>query len=177
MILSLTTSGFPVLHSRLDIDGEATVPAWYSSVLLFCIGLCSLGLHFMRRAAVPKESSYFWLVFGSVFFFLSLDESARIHEIFDEQFQIKWIFFYAPFAAIFFIYSMYYLFLRERDKRLSLWALTGLLIFGLGGLGTEAYTYFVPSGVAENVVEESLEMIGAIILLVGCMQGVIHSSN
>jgi hypothetical protein len=62
-----------------DVSGESNIPEWYSaatlalsSVLLLVIGLAKKGEH-------DRFASY-WLFMSFVFFFLSLDEAACIHE-------------------------------------------------------------------------------------------------
>jgi hypothetical protein len=176
MVLSLATQDFPTLHSRFDIDGEATVPAWYATVILFSVALCSVVIHVLqRRANRDAKLPYHWLIFAVAYCFFSLDEAACIHEAFDTRLRIKWIYIYAPFAAIFFAYCAYYLIFVESDKLLSRWVLCGMSVFGLGALGMEAWTYFFYSAnseLAEAMVEESLELIGTTIVFIGSLKGI-----
>ncbi len=62
-----------------DVSGESNIPEWYSvitlgfsSVLLLVIGLLKKGEH--------DRFTPYWLFMSFVFFFLSLDEGACIHE-------------------------------------------------------------------------------------------------
>lgn len=175
MILSLVTGDHRVIHSRFDIDGEATVPAWYSTLLLFCVAQCAIGIHcFRRRTEANARMAFFWLIFAIVFCFLSLDEAARIHEVFGERLNIKWIFVYAPFAAVFFAVCVYFFVAVEPQKTLGRWILGGLIIFASGGLGGESYSYFFGSSMTEKVFEESFEMFGAIVILTGCLRELIR---
>jgi len=175
MILSLATGNHRVIHSRFDIDGEATVPAWYSTLLLFCVAQCAIGIHrFRRRTESDARMASFWLIFAIVFCFLSLDEAARFHEVFGERLNIKWIFVYAPFAAVFFAVCVYFFIAIEPQKILGRWVLGGLILFASGGLGGESYSYFFGSSMTEKIFEESCEMFGAIVILTGCLRELIH---
>jgi hypothetical protein len=180
MGLSLATQNYPALNSRFDIDGEATIPAWYSTIILFSVALCSLVIYDLRRRAdADAKWPYFWLAFAVAYCFFSIDEAARIHEAFDMRLGLKWIFYYAPIAAAFFVYCAYYLVFIETDKRLSRWVVCGITVFGLGALGMETWTYvfYSPKTVlAETIVEESLELIGTTLVLIGCLKGIRHLS-
>ncbi|MDC7242695.1 MAG: hypothetical protein PQJ44_01655 [Sphaerochaetaceae bacterium] len=103
--------------------------------------------------------------------FLSLDEAAQIHEIFDETFNIKWIYIYAPLGGIFFLASTYFLTKITYLKK-AFWIIGGLMIFALGGLVGEAYAYFINNSaysLIETVFEEGLELLGSTFVLNGCM--------
>lgn len=177
VLLSLVTREFPTLYSRFDLDSEATVPAWYSSALLLCVSLCAAGLYLMRRDSAPRPTiRLFWLVFAAAYLYLSIDEAARIHEALEERLRVKWIYLYAPFAAAFLIYCANYLTRIESYPKVRLWILGGILVYGLGALGAEAMLYFFYSSSVEPlevVVEESLEMIGTSMVLVGCLHGIV----
>lgn len=176
VLLSLVTSDFPILYSRFDLDSEATVPAWYSSALLLCVSLSAAILHLIQPHTASRPTiRLFWLVFAGAYLFLSLDEAARIHEALEERLRVKWIYLYSPLALIFLIYCATYLTRIETRPRVRRWILGGILVYGLGALAGEALLYFfyVPSvEPLEVVVEESLEMIGTSMVLVGCLHGV-----
>lgn len=178
MGLSLATQKFPTLHSRFDIDGEATVPAWYATILLFSVALCSIVIHVLQQRKKPDAKwPYHWLIFATAYFFFSLDEAARIHEALETRLHLKWIYIYAPFAAVFFAYCAYYLAFVESDKQLSRWVLCGITLFGLGALGMEAWTYFfysASSELAEAMIEESMELIGTTVVFIGCLKGILN---
>lgn len=175
MILSLATDDHRLIHSRFDIDGEATVPAWYSTVLLFCVAQCAFALYYLRNKTEPNARlPSFWLVFALVYCFLSLDEAARIHEMLGERMNIKWIFIYAPFAAVFFAFCCYFFIFAEAHKEVGKWVLGGLILFAAGGLGGESISYFFGSSLTEKIFEESFEMFGTIVVLVGCLQEVLR---
>ena len=166
------------IADRFNLDGEANIPEWYSAVLLFSVSLSSLAIYLLGRKGIGGDRPWnrFWLAFAGVYCFLSLDECARLHEIIDSATPLKWVYAYAPFAAIFFIIcAFYFVVIRNGEKRVRNWVLGGLIVYALGGLVSELIGYlFRPLQhalqQAEFVIEEGLEMIGAIIVLMGVLQ-------
>lgn len=159
------------IHNRFDLNAEANIPTWFSTVLLFSVSLCSLGIYILRKNT--PQPRIFWLMFSGVYCFLSLDEAARLHEIIDVATSIKWVFVYAPVAGIFFIICAYHL-IKNENKTLRQWILGGLVVYATGGLFSEfiGYSFYPLSPLlqqAEFVIEEALEMIGTLIVLRGCL--------
>lgn len=62
------------------VDGEGNIPAWYSASLLI---FCSLLLAAITAAEKSHGGRYIahWLFLSLIFVFLSLDESAQLHEL------------------------------------------------------------------------------------------------
>lgn len=62
-----------------DLDGEGNVPAWYSSALLL---LCAVSLAVIWNAKTLARDPYaiHWRFLAILFLFMSLDETAAIHE-------------------------------------------------------------------------------------------------
>jgi len=159
------------IHNRFNLDKEANIPTWFSTVLLFSVSLTSLIIHILGRD-IESDASWhsFWLGFSAVYCFLSLDEAARIHEIFDNSLQLKWIYVYAPFGALFFMVCTYFLIVINKNNVLSSWILGGLIVYALGGLIGESIDYFLYSSQAEVVFEEGFELLGTIMVFTGCLQ-------
>ena len=166
------------IANRFNLDGEANVPEWYSAVLLFSVSLSSLAVYLLSRKGIGPDHPWkkFWLAFAGVYCFLSFDECSRVHEIFDSATALKWVYAYAPFAAIFFVVCVFYFVtIRRGEKRVRNWVLGGLIVYALGGLVSEFIGYLfrpLPHGIQqmEFVIEEGLEMIGAITVLMGGLQ-------
>ena len=162
------------IHNRFNLDAEANIPTWFSTLLLFCVSLTSFILYnFRNKLKIDTSMHTFWLVMSAAYCFLSLDEAARIHEVIDAILHIKWIYIYAPLAGIFFMTCVYFLVIINKDvnsKNLRNWIIGGLLIYALGGLGGETYDYFVHSSSVEVVFEEGLEFLGTIMVLIGSLQ-------
>ena len=169
------------IHNRFDLDGEANIPAWFATVLLFSVSFSSLILFLLSvQSTGDQRPVFFWLIFGLAYMFLSLDEAARIHEIFDEVFRIKWIFVYAPFGFAFFAFCSFWLIKRNESKSLRYLVLVGMCVFGTGGLLGESVAHFfwtqmTPSmRTAELLFEEGLELVGTSTVLIGVLSEFSH---
>jgi hypothetical protein len=166
------------VSARLDPNLEANIPGWYSTMLLASIAAVSLLNHRMgdRTPTNGWLARRFWLLLGGVFAFLSLDEAARLHELIDDPVPgAKWVFYYAPFAALFIAACVYHLARqRDDDPRLRTWILGGMLLMAIGGLGGELLEYSFPMNDVlrriEMTVEELAEVFGAILVLLGCLR-------
>jgi len=158
------------IQDRFDLNGEANIPTWYSTELLFAISLSSLILCVLSQT--DWHSRKFWLVFACVYGFLSLDEAARLHEMFNKY--LKWVVVYAPFAGLFFVFCAHHLF-HSNNLPLRNFIVGGLIVYALGGLvGETVSSLFHPLSPllqqVEFVWEEGLEMLGSILVLTGCLQ-------
>jgi hypothetical protein len=62
------------------LDGECNIPSWFSSALLL---LCSFLLAVVAAAQRQRRDGRFghWLALSLIFAFLSLDETAQLHEL------------------------------------------------------------------------------------------------
>lgn len=155
-------------HDRFDLDAEANIPTWFSTVLLFAISMSSILIYRLSPKDRPAQS--FWLIFSLIYGFFSLDEAARIHELIDPA--LKWVYVYAPlFGAFFFVCACH--FGKDGPPSPRRWILGGLMVFALGGMGGEWVSHLLnplPYGLQqlEFVFEEGLEMLGSILVLVGC---------
>jgi len=170
------SDSFPVaLHNRFDLDVEANVPAWYSTVLLFTVALAAFVIHRWGAATGSERRRWpwFWLVMATVFCLISLDEAARLHEAIDDAGYPKWVFFYAPLFAGLFAACTYYLFAIRDDPELRRWIIAGLIVGFGGGVGAESVMHgFELSSRWEEfevIVEEGLELVGTSMVLVGCV--------
>jgi len=166
------------IDNRFDLDVEANVPTWYSTILLFSVSLSCISVYIQAQKACNRDRFWrrFWLIMGVGYGFLSLDEAARLHEVINVMLSTSWTFVYAPFAGVFFLLCVYYFaVVRGADKSLRNWILGGLIVYALGGLISEAigYLYWPLPPVLyglELVSEECLEMTGTIMVLRGCLQ-------
>jgi len=74
-------TGYYVFHRVFDMTREESIPNWYASILLFCIGLTSLLIYVVQRGeGVRRSDASPWLFFSGFFTFLSMDDGAKIHE-------------------------------------------------------------------------------------------------
>ncbi len=71
----------PALVSLFDVTGEGNIPTWFSSSLLLA---CSLLLSIIAINKKSERDRYAlrWAGLAACFLFISVDEAARIHELF-----------------------------------------------------------------------------------------------
>src|ERR1044071_1537856 len=69
----------PLLNPLFDLDGEANIPAWFSSAQLLAIAL-TLWVTNRFRSDHTMPSRLFLNLLAAGFLVLSLDETAQIHE-------------------------------------------------------------------------------------------------
>lgn len=162
------------------VDGEANIPAWYSSSLLL---LCALLLAAIAVAQKHQGGSHVvhWLVLSLIFAFLSLDETAQLHELSIRPLQdlfgltgflhYAWIIPAGLCVALFVLgYLSFLARLPARTRRLFL--LAGAIFVG-GAIGVEAVSGKHASLHGERnltyhliiTVEELLEMAGVVIFI------------
>jgi hypothetical protein len=82
ILQGLHHSGQPVpagVLARLDLDRENNIPTWFSSVLLAAAAIL---LFFIARArsALKDRLAPYWFGLALVFLYLSVDETASLHE-------------------------------------------------------------------------------------------------
>ena len=71
--------GFDDRIYRLDLDTEASLPTWFSSTLMLICALALLAIT-LRTIRSDRRKALPWLLLTFMFFALSLDEIAMLHE-------------------------------------------------------------------------------------------------
>lgn len=67
------------LHTILNLDGESTIPSWFSSIQLFLIGLI-FWIKSLQSNKITLISTFFFKTAGTGFIYLSADETSQFHE-------------------------------------------------------------------------------------------------
>lgn len=165
------------IYDRISLDREANIPTWFSTILLLLVSVSSFIIYLLHSETNKDKWPKFWLVFSLVYCFLSIDEGARMHEIFMDRFNLKWIYVYAPISFMFFAYTAWFLIKVNNNKRLALFIVGGLIIYASGGLGCETIYFFFYQGKSEVMVEEGFEMLGSITVLTGTLLEISESHN
>lgn len=118
---------------------ESTVPTWYSSFLLLACAFVLSLIHLAKRRA-RDPFRHHWLLLAILFLFLSVDETAQIHETIGDLaakkasgllggFAPAWTAVYGPLVALFAVF--YFRFLRHLPRRTAiLFVLSGFLHVG-----------------------------------------------
>jgi len=172
----------------IDMEAEANLPTWFATILLFTIGVVLLALAGATGRG-QRPSALFLLIAGAGFVFLSADEASRIHEGATKALEgVRWLprakgghMISVPvYAAIVLVLAL----LCCRDlwatwrhfRRPSAIIMLGVALLLLGAVGTEFVRFeFLPNDPktalwhVQVVVEESLEMAGASVILYGVL--------
>jgi hypothetical protein len=178
---------YPKITDILNLDGEDSLSAWYSSTKFFCVGV--LGLIYAVEK-YDRKSFPTLLLFGlpAIFLFFSIDEAVQIHEwlgvksdhflphgtrkaTYFDQTGIWMFLFGVPFLIAF----LWLIFLIRKHftensgsfKKVAV----GMLILLAGAIGIETITNFVPYDTIWDTLqvlfEELLEMLGATVIFWG----------
>ena len=173
------------LIKLFDLDGEANLPAWYSSMQLFGVSIL-LGVFAYYNFNKYNFHSWTLVLLAVLFFILSADEVAQMHErmgkiidiLFPEYSRNEnffkntgiWMFLIGiPFIVvlIFLLKSSWIYFRNYKD--ISIRLIVGIIIWLFGALVAESFSNLWEQGtksfIVEVYIEESCEMIGVTFIL------------
>lgn len=166
-----------------DLDAEQSVGAWFSASQLLVIGL-ALWTTAERVAGAEQPAPWFLRLGGAGFVFLSLDEAAAVHEALSRAVykaspsvapfgheHSAWVVLYVAAAALLlaFFWPQVKRFWRAFPSPGALGA-AGAAVVLAGATGLESLGYlhlFV--GHVEVALEETLEMVGATLILLAAL--------
>lgn len=158
------------------VSDEGNVPTWYASAALLLAAV--LALVIAGRSDTDDRRP--WTLIGSILLFMSLDESAVLHEMMivplRHTFDLDGLLFYAwvvPAAAVAALVGLYLLpFVWRLAPPVRLRLAAGGLLFVSGALGVEAVTGLIDDLYGRNrlyylltVVEEGLEKLGVLLAI------------
>ena len=156
---------FRVTRRIFDLNAERNIPTLFSSITLLGSSMLLGYIAFLTRLT-EGPYSLFWAVLSLGFLFLSIDETAYIHENLSED-VAGWIIVVAPFVILFLlVFIRFFLHLPRSTKLYFLFA--GFLFIG-GAFILEFIGSWRISIADENIiattivfttVEESFEMLG-----------------
>ena len=167
------------IYIRLfDLNWEANIPTWFSSLLLI-LNAFILAIIAIRTKALQGPYSTQWLVLAAIFLYLSIDESALLHEMTEKPVRraldlsgylyFAWI---VPAVCCLIVLGLYirrFLFDSPKSTR-WLFVIAGTVFVG-GAIGMEAigsniFSTNYGKTMAYSLwatLEESCEMVGLII--------------
>jgi hypothetical protein len=168
------------IANMFNLDMESNLPTFFSSAILM---LSALLFYLLSKTSseIEMEHRSYWLGLSFVFFFLSIDESAKIHEAVGDlidsfvhssgYLDYPWLIPYAILVLVLILFYIRFFWHMERKVFREFAAaaviyLSGAIGFELLGAkeassnGTDTLSYAVCS-----TLEESMEMIGVIILI------------
>ncbi|HVY20860.1 MAG TPA: hypothetical protein VHA70_12400 [Bauldia sp.] len=163
----------------INLDGEMTIPAWYSSMLMWsaAVLLAVLAVYRSDRRVV---TGIWWWSLSALFFYLSLDETASIHENLGPDllgayqplpiFAFNWVIVVGPAVVIVGLAFLPFLFRLPKSARLRIMAAG--FVYVCGAYGMELVGGYVAATNGGPIlydictaIEESLEMIGLSLFL------------
>lgn len=148
----------------VHVAEEGNLTTWFSAVLLLisCIllGLIASANHRQRNPYVKH-----WSALAIIFFLMSLDEAARIHELtieplrllFDASgiFHYAWVLLAIPFLII--LAFAYWKFIRDLPKRFRLLFILAGILYITAAMGMDMIVgYFISSDSAPRLLEPLL---------------------
>lgn len=71
--------GLNTIIRLFNVDNEANIPTWYSSIALFAVA--ALVVYIVRLKPRRDRYLWHWKVLAAAFIYLSLDEFAQLHEM------------------------------------------------------------------------------------------------
>lgn len=168
------------LVRMFNLGAERNIPTYFSAALLLLSAFLLLLISWACRHSRSPFSRH-WLVLGTVFCFLSLDEALQFHENFGRliqaSFQTQGVFYFAwviPYGLLTLaILCSSLKFLAHLPSVTRLQFLLAGILFVVGALGLELVEgwYFGING-RENItyvlfqtVEETLEMVGMVLFI------------
>jgi hypothetical protein len=173
------------INRLFNLDAEATLTSWFSSLQLGLVGIVFL-VTWLGARKTRIESRLHLLLIGLGFLFLSMDEAAEFHEKLTRVLRHVewlpqmaggiWIPIYFAIALILGICVRKSLFaMWENYPREVLIMSGGFAVILIGGVGLEILTHLYWKGQdpfmykLEVIFEEFFEMAGASILLYGAL--------
>ncbi|WP_147383224.1 hypothetical protein [Pontibacter oryzae] len=165
---------------QFELDGEKNIPTYFSSFILILSSILLFTISLVKKHERNKYTKH-WRLLAFVFLYMSVDESAGLHEMFiyplRDHFQLAGIFYFSWVivgAAVVLILGLYYLrFLLELNPKLRLRMISAGMVYVGGALGVELLGgYYYDANGGHNLtyslittVEETLEITGVLILI------------
>ena len=180
---TLTISTAELVLRRFSLDGEQTIPSWFSSsLLLIAAGLLALiGFGEVKKDGEQRRSFFaHWLFLSGIFVLLSLDEAASFHELLilplRERLELGGVLYFAwvlPAIVVCLVLAAVYLpFLLRLPVVLRRGLIAAASTYLAGALGMEMIGGVVAERVGQETLsyflvttlEETLELLGLVVL-------------
>jgi hypothetical protein len=95
----------------LSLSAEANLPTWYSSILLFACAVVLASIASIVRGQRVRFATH-WTVLAAIFLYMSLDETAQLHERLNSLWSLEGVFYFSwiiPAAVIVLVIGLAYL--------------------------------------------------------------------
>lgn len=176
-------SVYGFMHA-FDLSWDGNIPTWYASSSLLLCAILIFIIAYIERTTASRWTRY-WFGLGWIFIFLSIDETATIHEQIGAAlgtisptlaglgglFNYTWVVFgIAAVTVVTVLYMRFFIDLPKRSR--TLFFLAAAAFVG-GALGIEMVNAWIADAlgdrtipyVAMTVVEEAFEMIGVLVFV------------
>lgn len=176
------------LRLVFNLDTEANVPTWFSSIILFLAAILLRMCTAVCRTTQPRDAPY-WSSLACVFVYVSMDEVVGLHEKLGDwlqaHFHLAGIFYYSwvlPFSVLLFICALLYSrFLFRLPRPVRQYLIASAIIYITGALGMELlgglYREDRWAGVIVTTIEETLEMVGVVLFIRGLLRYIQEQSD
>jgi len=160
--------------------GEANITAWFSSVLLLIVGALLLLIARVKTHSADAFARH-WNIMAWIFFFLSMDEIAGLHEELimplrnatgaSGIFYFSWVIVAIPLVLLFVIFYLRFLFNLPRKIAIQFVASGAIFIVGamgfemIGGIFHGQFLIYR----ALTAIEETLENLGAGLFIISLL--------
>lgn len=161
----------------LSLSYEQNVPTWYSSALLLACALLLAAAAAAARRETPRRDVLHWGILSAMFLYISMDETASIHEGASGWIYLHGVFYYSwviPAGALVAVIGASYLrFLWRLPKRTRIQFIAAGALYVTGALIMELpLGYWADKHGSHNLgyalidwVEETLEILGVTLFL------------
>lgn len=159
---------------------EYNIPTYFSALLLLSAAVL-LAVITMAKRQQERERTFQWSLLAAIFFYLSVDEAAGLHELLNYPMSLvtetSGLLYYGwvlPVLVAVFVFAVAYLrFLFDLPQTVRmLFAVAGVLYVGgalgmemVGGLYADTYGAGNPTYATLATIEETLEMTGALVFV------------
>jgi len=153
---------------RVDLDLEANLPAWWSSLVLVAVAAACLAISLLARVGGRRD--WRWLLAAAGFLGLSLEEVAQVHEEVgvlvggSEERVSVWPLVYLPVLAL--GAAVLVRCMRDLSRPQRLVVGIGLALYAVAIASETAAISVETRGSVEVVIEENAEMLGTSLVLV-----------
>jgi hypothetical protein len=163
-----------------NLDQDLTIPSWYSSLILAFSGLLLFLVAMASKRQNPKTVLH-WVFLGTIFIYLSADESAAIHEMslplaqklgLSGAFTFVWIIVAIPFTLLVGLLYIPFLLVIPRETAIKMLIAGIIYVAGVIGMGMGSGALYDALDFQKNflfslltAVEEGLEILGVTLFI------------
>jgi hypothetical protein len=182
----------PDIHqfSEFNMDAEANIPTYFSTMILFFSGVL-IGMIALLKKKEGDSFALHWIILSFIFFALSLDEAAAIHEMSIKPlrtlldatgfFYYAWIIPAAILVGVFAI--IFFKFWLHLEYRIRILFFLAAVCYIFGAIGFEGIGgYYLSSNIKIDftyilitTAEETFEMIGSVLFIYALLRYLVLS--